>query len=314
MRKQAAWYVAKVSRAESSELERATDVIVSAGRSVIHAYGELTARWRPDPEFLMIGAKRGGSTSFYFDLLRHPQLCPLFPRPDLLPKAAATKGIHYFDSNYWRGERWYRAHLPSVAMRAWQSRRVGAEVITGEASPYYLFHPAAPLRADRLLPNAKILAVLRDPVDRAYSHWKERRRNKLEELEFVDALEAEDERIGDVEERLRTDPRFRSYAHEYLSYARQSEYVTGLERWYAVYPREQILILSSEGYYRRPQETLDRALDFLGIRRRPVASGEVRNAAQGASLDPQVRARLAARFAPFNERLEKLTGETFDWS
>jgi hypothetical protein len=133
-------------------------------------------------------------------------------------------------------------------------------------------------------------------------------------LDFVDALEAEAERIGDVEKRLRTDPRFRSYAHEHLSYARQSEYVTGLERWYDVYPRAQILILSSENYYRHPQETLDRALDFLGIRRRPVASGEVRNAARGESLDPQVRARLAARFAPFNERLENLTGERFDWS
>ena len=304
----------RVSRAELEELGRSTNPVVSWGRSLIHSYGEATASRRPDPDFLVIGAKRGGSTSFYFDLLEHPQMCPLFPRPDLLPKASATKGVHFFDSNYWRGERWYRAHLPSRWARARQERRAGGPAITGEASPYYLFHPAAPERARAMLPDVRLLAVLRDPADRTYSHWKERRRNGREELEFLDALAAEDDRIGDVEQRLRDDPSFRSYAHEHLSYARQSEYVTGLERWYAAYPREQILVLSSEDYYGRPQETLDRALDFLGLRRMPVASGEVRNAATGDDLDPDVRATLAARFAPYNHRLEQLTGERFDWS
>ena len=89
--------------------------LIQAGRTTIRGYGMSTAHWRPDPEFLIIGAKRGGSTSFYYDLMGHPQLAPLFPRPDHLPKAEATKGVHYFDSNYWRGERWYRSWLPSTS-------------------------------------------------------------------------------------------------------------------------------------------------------------------------------------------------------
>lgn len=287
---------------------------MSAGRTAIRSYGRATARWRPDPDFLIIGAKRGGSTSFYFDLLRHPQLCPLFPRPDHLPKTTQTKGIHYFDSNYWRGEAWYRSHLPSTAARGQQARRVGGPVVVGEASPYYLFHPAAADRAGRLLPRAKIIAILRDPVARTYSHWKERRRNNLEPLAFDEALAAEAGRIAGEEARLRTDPTYTSDAFENLSYRRQSEYVTGLERWYGRYPADRILVLVSEDYYRDPQRELDRALAFLGLSSEPIASGQVRNAAVGAELDPAVRESLAAHFTPFNERLRALTGVEFPWA
>jgi hypothetical protein len=290
------------------------DGVIAAGRAAIHGYGAATGRWRPDPEFLIIGAKRGGSTSVYFDLLRHSRVCPLFPRPDHLPKTTATKGIHYFDTNYDRGERWYRAHLPSTFARARQARRAGGPVITGEGSPYYLFHPAAAERAALLLPDAKIIAVLRDPVDRAHSHWKERRRNGVEELSFADALAAEDDRIGDVDERLRNDPAFHSYAHEQLSYARQGEYDTALERWYAHYPAEQVKVLASEDYYADPQATLDELVGFLGLPAELIASGEVRNAAAGDDLDPAVRNALAARFAPHNARLEELTGRRFAWT
>jgi hypothetical protein len=288
--------------------------MIATGRHIISGYGRATAPWRPQPEFLIIGAKRGGSTSFYYDLLRHSQIAPLFPRPDHLPKAAATKGVHYFDQNYHRGERWYRSHLPSGFVRGRQAHRVGLPVITGEASPYYLFHPGAAERAAAMLPRAKVIAVLRDPVQRTYSHWKERRRESAEELDFSAALAAEDSRIGAIEDELRRNPAAHSYAHENQSYARQSEYVTALRRWYQHYPREQILILASEDYYADPQATLSQAQDFLGLDRQQLASGDVRNAAVGDAIDPVVAAELRKRFAPYNEQLCQLTGRDFPWS
>ena len=286
---------------------------MALGREAIRTYGRVTADLRPDPDFLVIGAKRGGSTSFYYDLLRHSHVCPLFPRPDHLPKAEPTKGIHFFDQNYDRGERWYRAHLPSRYTRERLASRVGRPVITGEASPYYLFHPAAAERAAALVPNAKIIAVLRDPVMRTYSHWKERRRSNQEELDFAAALAAEDARLGDVEQRLATDPTAYSYAHEQQSYARQSEYAPALERWYARFPHERILVLASEDYYANPVAVLDEAQRFLGLPREPLGSGEVRNAAAGETIDAGVAAELARRFAPYNARLAELTGRTFPW-
>ena len=250
---------------------------------------------------------------FYFDLLAHPNVCPLFPRPNLLPKAEATKGIHYFDVNYRRGERWYRSYLPSRFVRARQAAKVGAPVVTGEGSPYYLFHPAAPGRAAALIPEVKLILVLRDPVQRTYSHWKERRRNGLEELDFVDALAAEDDRVGEADQRLLADPSYYSYAHEHMSYARQSEYDVALRRWLEHYGRERFLVLPAEDYYKDPRASLGRASDFLGLPRAQAGTGEIRNSAPGSSIDPAVGNRLAARFAEHNQALEQLTGERFDW-
>lgn len=291
---------------------RSTNPLLGLGRDAVRAYGKATAAARPDPEFLVIGAKRGGSTSLYFDLLAHPQMVPLFPRPELLPKGDATKGIRYFDVNYDRGDRWYRSHLPSRRARARQQRRAGAPVVTGEASPYYLFHPLAAERAAGLVPAARIVALLRDPVERTYSHWKERRRSGREELSFVDALAAEDDRMADAEQRLQRDPGAYSYAHEHQSYAHQSEYAGPLGRWFERYP-DRVLVMSSEDYYRAPDEVLARTADFLGIGPPPRVPAQVRNAAPGDALDPAVAARLAARFAPFNERLTQLTGQQFPW-
>ena len=215
-------------------------LLAGAGRAAFRRYGSATARWRPDPDFLVIGAKRGGSTSFYYDLLTHSHVTPLFPRPDYLPKARPTKGIHFFDSNFERGERWYRSHLPSSAVRGRLESRVGSPVLVGEASPYYLFHPAAAQRAHEMVPAAKIIAVLRDPVMRTHSHWKERRRAEAEQLEFRDALDAEDERIGQVEDRLTAEADFHSYAHENFSYARRASTPPALARWYARFPADRI--------------------------------------------------------------------------
>lgn len=288
-------------------------MVISAGRAGIRGIGMATASLRPDPDFLLIGAKRGGSTSFYFDLITHPQVACLFPRPDRLPKAAATKGIHYFDTNYFRGKRWYASHLPSVAVRRALQRTAGGHVITGEGSPYYLSHPAAPERVARDLPAVKLLAVLRDPVQRAYSHWKERVREGRESLSFRDAIDREAERVGEDEGRLLRDPRFYSYAHEQQSYLGQSRYGASLERWMGHFPRSSLLLIRSEDYYRDPSASLDAAADFLGIEPGRFQHGAPRNAAPGDSLDREEQLYVEDRLRGDAKRLAEVTGITWEW-
>jgi hypothetical protein len=288
--------------------------LITAGQRVVRGFGMATAASRPLPEFLIIGAKRGGSTSFYYDLLQHPQVAALFPRPDWLPvKQRATKGVHYFDLFHDRGERWYRSYLPSSRSRRRQAQRIGDRVLTGEASPYYLFHPLAAQRAAELVPEAKLIVVLRDPVFRTYSHWKERRRNGAEELDFATALAREGERVGDDHDRLLHGQITYSYAHEQQSYARQSEYDQALASWLQHYPREQLLVVASEEYYVAPQAALDQAVEFLGLRPHEFETGNIRNAAVAEQLDEQLQAQLGARFAPHNARLAELVGRTFAW-
>jgi hypothetical protein len=284
-----------------------------AVKSVARGAGVITADLRPPPDFLLIGTKRGGTTSFYFDLIAHPSYVRLFPPPVPVLKPDATKGVHYFDTHFTRGPRWYRSFMPSSTARRLAGVRASGPVVTGEASPYYLFHPMAAERANAEVPHAKIIVLLRDPVVRTHSHWKERRRQSAEPLEFVDALTAEPERLVGERERLVADPSYISYPWEQQSYALQSEYADPLARWIELFGRDRVHVAVSERYYADPAQVLADVDEFLGVPRRQTSTGTVRNAAAGSPLSPELDRQLRERFAEPNQRLQQLTGHTYPW-
>lgn len=286
------------------------DVVKASARGA----GLLSAGLRPLPDFLVIGTKRGGTTSLYFDLLEHPEIVPLYPPPLRWLKPMATKGVHYFDVNATRSVRWYRSYMPMTATRRRHGRDHGRPGIAGEASPYYLFHPAAAQRASEVTPDAKLIALLRNPIDRTYSHWKERRRNGAEELSFADALDAEPDRLRGEHEHLLADPTHVSYAHEQQSYATQSTYVRALEPWLARFPRHRLCVIASEEYYLEPGRVLGRVHSFLGLSPHDTTAGRVLNEAPGLDIDPATRSMLAARFVEPNSELERMLGQGFEWN
>lgn len=295
--------------------ENVPEPVIRAGRAMIRQYGKSTAGLRPGPDFLLIGAKRGGSTSLYFTLLEHPRIMSLFPRSRFLPKASDTKGVHYFDSHYGEGEAWYRSHFPTAAARQSAARRTGGPVVVGEGSPYYLFHPLAAERAGRDVPDAKIVLILRDPVERAFSHYRERRRGDFEELAtFEEALAAEPDRLAGAEERIRREPGYRSYAHEQQSYRAQSEYAPALRRWLEHFPAEQVHVSAAEDFYQDQQRACDGIFKFLGLPSAPLRSAKVLNAAPSQELKDSTRQELAEHYAPFNADLESLLGRSFPWT
>jgi hypothetical protein len=284
-----------------------------AGRRAFRAGGMATAALRPLPEFLLVGTKRGGTTSLYYGLLQHPNVLPLFPSARVVPKRRDTKGVHYFDTSYQHGAAWYRSWFPSALSRAAVRRRTGAPAITGEAPPYYLFHPDAARRAAALVPDARLLALLRHPVERSHSAWKEQVRNGVETLSFEDALAAEDDRVGEEEQRLLDDERHVSFAHEFQSYARQSDYAVSVRRWLDHYPASRLLVRTSEDFYRRSNGVLDEVTDFLGLRPYAGWQPQALNAAAGSGIAPATRARLNSRFAPGVAELEALLGRSLGW-
>jgi hypothetical protein len=267
-----------------------------------------TARWRPAPDFVIIGAKRCGTTSLYRYLGEHPGVAPLFPSARRMPLMRSDqKGVHYFDSNHARGERWYRSHFRTRAARE------RAHQIAGEASPYYLFHPRAAGLAAKEIPNARLIVLLRDPVERTYSHWSEQRRNGVETLSFEDALAAEPERLAGEYERLLRDPAAVSFPYEQQSYALQSEYAASIERWLEHFPVERMLVTRSEDLYADPQGTYDRVTTFLELAPHVLQKPEPWNAAPRTDLDPRTRDALLARFAPSEQRLRELVGAHLQW-
>lgn len=289
------------------------EAVLQAGRFATRSYGMATAGLRPPPDFLLIGAKRGGTTSAYFHVLTHPHVLHLFPSATLLPKRRDTKGTHFFSTEYDRGTRWYYSHFPSRARRAAALASTGAAHVAGEASPYYLFHPLAAQRAAAEVPDAKLLVALRDPVERTWSHFREQTRNGIETLSFEEALEAEPGRLGDDAQRLLTDPAFVSRAHEHQSYATQSAYAASLRRWLEHYPRERVHVWASEDYYADADATVRGICRFLGLPDRALPAIAPLNPAPRSGMREETRQALRARFADDVEEVQELLGRRMPW-
>jgi hypothetical protein len=268
------------------------------------AYRQWTARQRMLPVFLMIGAQRSGTSTLYQSIGDHPGILP-----------AAAKEIHFFDLNFAQGLRWYRAYFPLQRSAARARAQGWQPVITGEASPYYLFHPLAAERAGAILPDAKLIAILRNPIDRGYSHYHKQLRAKRETLSFEEAVDAEPTRLAGEFERLRTVAGYRSKSHRWFSYLSRDHYLEQLQRWTQHYPRERLLVVSSEEYYRQPQAVFDQIFDFLQVPRvsLPGHQPSVASAPGYPKMNPDTRARLVEQFRPLNERLYEFVGRDFGW-
>jgi hypothetical protein len=276
-------------------------------RELLVKYGERTSDQRPLPDFLVIGTKRGGTTSLWRYLIQHPLVPRLFP-------AWNTKTSHYFEENYGRGEDWYRSHFPTTRQRAALERRHGAPPRAGEAAPLYMFHPLVAERVAGLMPRARIVVLLRDPVERAYSHWKERRGEGVEPLDFAAALAAEPARTAGERARMVVDPWYFSQSYDWYAYRERGCYLDHLEPWLDRFDRAQLLFVPSETFYRSPAATYARVLEHIGLPPHELATYDVFNDRPSRGMDPAVRAELTAFYRPHNEALAARLGLTLDWA
>jgi hypothetical protein len=265
-------------------------------------FGQATAGRRLRPGFIMMGASRAGTTSLFRGLSGHPQVL----RP------AVNKGVRYFDLNYTRGWDWYMGHFPMT--RTAERAAHGGAPMAFEASGYYVFHPFAPERIARDLPDTKLVVMLRDPVERAYSAWKHESARGFEWETFERALELEDERLEGEVERMARDATYESFCHRHLSHRSRGEYVDQLERILQVVPREQLHIMQSEAFFVAPQEEFTALTRFLGLSDHAPKSFEVHNARPSSPMPADVRRQLEEHFAPYDARLEALLGEPLRWA
>lgn len=276
-----------------------------AAHGLSWALGRVTAAHRVLPSFLIVGAQRCGTTSLYRSLARHP----------LVLKAVWRKGVHYFDVAYHRGPAWYRAHFPLAATVRRVARREGRMPLAFESSPYYLFHPLAAERIARDLPGVKVIVLVRDPVERAWSaHAHELARGFETEPSFERAVALEEERLAGEEERLRREPHATSHAHRHHAYLARGRYADQLDRLAAHLGRDRVLVLDSGDLFADPRPAFERLYAFLGL----PAAGEVHlgrhNARPRTSPMPdRLRRALREHFAPWDERLRPWLGADPSW-
>jgi hypothetical protein len=231
---------------------------------------------------------KAGTTSLHECLSSHSQVMP-----------SVTKEVHYFTEHYQRGRRWYLEQLNARAA-------LSSRLLCGEASPYYLFHPAVPGRVAADCPDARLIVMLRDPVTRAISHFQHTRRMGLEPLNLEEALAREQERLAGQADALPAGRIALNASHRYHSYQARGRYAEQLQDWLQHFPPEQILLIQSERLFTEPGTEIDRVCDFLQIAGRPQRALADLNSNDYDAAPPSVVASLARHFEPWNQRLAEL--------
>ena len=262
----------------------------SAGAAVEPKTGSL-------PDFVIIGAQKSGTTTFHYLLAQHPLVRP-----------PVYKELHFFDRHFDEGVEWYRRCFPPPRLKD------GHETITGEATPSYLLNPLVPERAAGVVPQAQLIALLRNPADRAYSQYQKRVRLGVETRSFEEAVDEEAKRLLDEGYEMLEDERYADSEHRPSSYLARGLYAEQLLRWSEFYDRDQMLVLKSEDFFERPQEGLKAAQDFLGLPEWEPEALENRNKGSYESgMDPATRRRLEEYFEPHNQKLYEYLGKDFGW-
>lgn len=265
--------------------------------------GRLTSPWRMTPGFLIVGGQRCGTTSMYRTLAQHPAVL----------KAVRHKGVHFFDTEYERGMSWYRAHFPLQRTARAVQARVGVAPLTFESSPYYMFHPLAADRIADALPGVKVIVLLRDPVERAYSAHAHELARGYETEDFETALALEESRLDGEAERLIADPRSHSHSHQHHGYLQRGRYIEHLERLEKVFGRDRMHVVDSHRFFEDPKPVYDDVLEFLGLPHTGYPVFEQHNARPRSPMPPELRARLEEHFEPYDERLMAWLGHPVSW-
>ena len=264
---------------------------------------------RQGPDFLITGTKRGGTTSLFNYLLMHPGVMGLYP------ESRGKKSTDFFFADTPHSLAWYRSHFHTEERRARAERRLGYRPVGGEASPYYVWDPRIADRVRAAFPDVRTVLLLRDPVERAWSHYQERRQNGVEPLGFAEALAAEPSRLEGELDAMAKDPTYHSTAHDWYAYRSRGIYLPQVRNWLRSFPAEQLLVLRSEDMYADPQAVVDQVTDFLGLGRHRLPTTRTFNASHHKSSVPEpVRSELAAFYAPHNAALEEFLGRPMGWT
>lgn len=273
------------------------------GRRVSLAAGVRTSTLRMTPSFVLAGGQRCGTTSLFRALLEHPAILGPVHR----------KGINYFDVNYERGWDWYQGHFPLRRVAALRTRRADEEALTFDPSGYYMYHPHAADRLAAALPEIKVLVMLRDPVERAFSAYKHEFARGFETETFERALALEDERVEPELARMASDPGYQSFAHRHQSYRRRGFYAEQIERFTRTLGRDRLLVVDSEAFFHQPMAEYRRITDFLELQPHEPARFDQWNARPGTPMSEETRRQLTDAFAPHDVALQGVLGHAPSW-
>ena len=253
----------------------------------------IGAQKRSLPHFIIAGVQKGGTTSLYAYLDQHPDM--YLSRP---------KEVHFFDDQYEKGILYYKRHFPFESKKK----------CTGEASPYYIFHPHAPQRIKEDVPGVKIIVVFRNPIMRAYSHFHMQRRAGKEDLTtFEEAIAAEKGRLEGEKEKMLSDMSYNSVSYKRYSYAARGMYYEQAVHLIEVFGRDKVLFIKSENLLEAPRVELEKVYEFLGVRKEFPASLKKKHVGDYPAIKPETLNHLKEAYSEDQSKLTELLGDEFSW-
>jgi len=253
------------------------------------------------PDFLLIGAARSGSTSLYQGLVEHPNI-----------HTSKTKEIQFFGTKYPRGINWYRYNFPSK-FKKFSAKIKKEKFITGEGTIRSLDYPHVPKLVKQIIPNVKLILILRNPIDRAYSNYNSAVKNKKMTLSFEDAIKTEEARIKGEMEKMKEDMNYISYKYSLNAFLNRGKYYFAIKRWMDIFPKNQFFIIKSEDFFENTKKVFDKLHEFLGVSKFDFNPDVIYNERKYTPMESKTRDELIEYFRPYNEKLYKLLDRDFDW-
>jgi tetratricopeptide (TPR) repeat protein len=253
--------------------------------------GDRSSEELREPNFIIIGTIKGGTSSLYNYISTHPQVLP-----------AIQKEVHFFDTHFNKGIDWYLAHFPAIP--------TDKNFLTGEASPNYMYFEKGAKRLFNYFPKTQLIVILRNPIDRVVSHYYMAKRQGQEERTLEEVIAKEQAILKKIENNPKANVKLLEPARGYLSF---SLYLYFLKKWIKLFPKEQFLILQSEDMYEQPEETMKQVFDFLELPDYQINQYRKYCPGSYSPIDESTRQTLSELFQPHNQRLEKYLGRKFNW-
>ena len=269
--------------------------------SIHRQYCKMTSFLHVLPDFYIIGVEKAGTSSLFGYLTQHPYAY-----------APISKEINFYSKYYSKGIDWYKICFP-FKFEKFFKKMINGKFITGEASVRYFDYPHSLNRLKKFTPKAKLILMLRNPIDRAFSEFASTSRTGRETLSFQDAINSEETRTAEEYNKMLKNE---NYFHETFfrfAYLKRGIYADNLERWFKIFPREQFLIIKSEDFFENPSVVYNRALSFLSLPKWELDEYTIWRRINKSTMDESFRKKLVEYFRPHNERLYKLIGENFHW-
>ena len=258
---------------------------------LLNEYGRL-------PNFLIIGAQKCGTSYIFNHLMSHPQIV----KP-------AKKEVNYFSWFYSKGLEWYKNHFPEIHKTDENNKKF----LTGEATTNYLFHPLALMRIKKIIPDVKIIVSLRNPIDRAYSHYQMSVRKGFENLSFEDAIAFEEERLNGEKEKIIKNGNYDSLPFKNFSYLNRGLYFEQLQNWLNHFHKEQFLIFSAEKLRNDTRKIFSKIYKFIDLPDWDPKIQLKRNERNYPEMNPDTRQKLIEYFKPHNQKLYNFLNRKFEW-